>query len=138
MLNPEIVAREGAAVMREGCMSVPDYTGDVERATDITVRFLDGDGNPREIDDKRVRGGGDPARDGPPGRHPLPRPHLFPEDRAVPAQELPMILYPVVPSLPYTLSCGLALYPRKGFFTYVKKALPSRMNPNRCYLVDAH
>ncbi|MBJ6725699.1 peptide deformylase [Geomesophilobacter sediminis] len=39
MVNPEIVARSGAATMREGCMSVPDYTGDVERATDITVRF---------------------------------------------------------------------------------------------------
>jgi len=49
MLNPEIVEREGAAIMREGCMSIPDYTGDVERATGITVRFLDGDGNDREI-----------------------------------------------------------------------------------------
>jgi peptide deformylase len=35
--------------MREGCMSIPDYTGDVERATSITVRFRDGDGNDREI-----------------------------------------------------------------------------------------
>ncbi len=41
MVNPEIISRSGLAVMREGCMSVPDYTGDVERATDITVRFLD-------------------------------------------------------------------------------------------------
>lgn len=49
MVNPEIPAREGSAVMREGCMSIPDYTGDVERATEITVRFLDGDGSPQEI-----------------------------------------------------------------------------------------
>jgi peptide deformylase len=41
MVNPEIISRSGKAVMREGCMSVPDYTGDVERATEITVRFLD-------------------------------------------------------------------------------------------------
>jgi len=41
MLNPEIVAAHGAAVMREGCMSVPDYTGEVARATAITVRYLD-------------------------------------------------------------------------------------------------
>lgn len=41
MINPEIISRSGNAVMREGCMSVPDYTGDVERATEITVRFLD-------------------------------------------------------------------------------------------------
>jgi peptide deformylase len=50
MVNPEIVRREGSAVMREGCMSVPDYTGDVERATEITVRFLDEKGLPRQID----------------------------------------------------------------------------------------
>src|SRR5512145_2902785 len=41
MVNPEITAREGTAIMREGCMSVPDYTGDVERATVITVKYLD-------------------------------------------------------------------------------------------------
>jgi peptide deformylase len=50
MVNPEITAREGVAVMREGCMSVPDYTGDVERATSITVRFTDAAGELREIE----------------------------------------------------------------------------------------
>jgi peptide deformylase len=50
LVNPEIVRREGAAIMREGCMSVPDYTGDVERATAITVRFLDGTGEEREVE----------------------------------------------------------------------------------------
>jgi peptide deformylase len=49
LVNPEIIHREGGAVMREGCMSVPDYTGDVERSTSITVRFLDRSGDPREI-----------------------------------------------------------------------------------------
>jgi peptide deformylase len=49
MINPEIVAREGSAIMREGCMSVPDYTGDVERATAITVCFSEPDGTRREI-----------------------------------------------------------------------------------------
>ena len=49
MINPEIIARNGVAVMREGCMSVPDYTGDVERATEITVRFQEPDGSAREI-----------------------------------------------------------------------------------------
>jgi peptide deformylase len=50
LVNPEIVAREGAALMREGCMSVPDYTGEVERATAITVRFRDESGEEREVD----------------------------------------------------------------------------------------
>ncbi|MBI5483617.1 MAG: peptide deformylase [Deltaproteobacteria bacterium] len=50
MINPEITLRGGKiAVMREGCMSVPDYTGDVERATEITVQFSEPDGNRREI-----------------------------------------------------------------------------------------
>ena len=49
MINPEITSRSGSATMREGCMSVPDYTGDVERATEITVKFSEPDGNQREI-----------------------------------------------------------------------------------------
>ncbi len=49
MINPEIIARDGTAIMREGCMSVPDYTGDVERATVITVRYSDLDGAEHEI-----------------------------------------------------------------------------------------
>jgi len=49
MINPEITARSGVATMREGCMSVPDYTGDVERATEISVHFCEPDGTEREI-----------------------------------------------------------------------------------------
>lgn len=50
MINPEITARDGVAIMREGCMSVPDYTGDVERATRITVRFRQPDGDLRVVE----------------------------------------------------------------------------------------
>jgi peptide deformylase len=50
MANPEIISRDGAAIMREGCMSVPDYTGDVERATSITVRYQDASGNAQEVE----------------------------------------------------------------------------------------
>jgi len=41
LLNPEITVSSGSSVMREGCMSVPDYTGDVERATAITLSYMD-------------------------------------------------------------------------------------------------
>jgi peptide deformylase len=44
MLNPVVVAREGAEVIREGCMSVPDFTGNVRRATQIVVRGTTPDG----------------------------------------------------------------------------------------------
>jgi len=41
MVNPEIIQREGDQVVREGCMSVPDYTGNVRRAEDIVVQYID-------------------------------------------------------------------------------------------------
>ena len=44
MLNPEVIASSGNSVMREGCMSVPDYTGDVERATAVTVSYMNQEG----------------------------------------------------------------------------------------------
>ncbi len=50
LANPEIVEREGVAIMREGCMSVPDYTGDVERSTRIVIRSQDSSGNFRQIE----------------------------------------------------------------------------------------
>lgn len=50
MINPEIVAASGEAVMREGCMSVPDYTGDVARATSITVTYTDLSGSSQTIE----------------------------------------------------------------------------------------
>lgn len=49
MINPEITGRSGVATMREGCMSVPDYTGDVDRATDIELTFTEPDGSERII-----------------------------------------------------------------------------------------
>lgn len=50
MINPEITLASGSAIMREGCMSVPDYTGDVERPTEVTVRFTTPDGEERQVD----------------------------------------------------------------------------------------
>lgn len=49
MVNPEIISRSGQKVMREGCMSVPDYTGNVTRAEEIVVEFCDRDGSERVI-----------------------------------------------------------------------------------------
>ena len=50
LVNPEILSVEGAATMREGCMSVPDYTGEVERPTRIRLRYTDGMGACRELE----------------------------------------------------------------------------------------
>ncbi len=50
MINPEIVAWESIIKTREGCMSVPDYTGNVNRARKITVQYIDLDGRQRRFD----------------------------------------------------------------------------------------
>jgi len=48
LINPEILEMDGKAVSEEGCLSVPGYYEEVERAEHIRVRFLDRDGNPVE------------------------------------------------------------------------------------------
>ncbi|MBQ3853955.1 MAG: peptide deformylase, partial [Anaerovibrio sp.] len=40
MVNPEIIKKEGNIVDQEGCLSVPNVFGDVERAEKVTVEFL--------------------------------------------------------------------------------------------------
>ncbi len=44
MINPEITQRDGSVVWEEGCLSVPDYTADVERSESLTLRATDLDG----------------------------------------------------------------------------------------------
>ena len=50
MINPLVVARDGTEVVREGCMSVPDFTGNVPRAAAITVRGSSPDGEELTIE----------------------------------------------------------------------------------------
>lgn len=49
-INPEIIVRDGVEEMQEGCLSVPGYYDTVQRADSITVRALDRDGSPFELD----------------------------------------------------------------------------------------
>jgi peptide deformylase len=44
LVNPEITFYEGRSLGREGCLSVPDYTGKVERAKSITLEALNQNG----------------------------------------------------------------------------------------------
>jgi len=50
LVNPEITEWEGHAVGREGCLSVPDYTGNVIRAEKIHLQALDREGNTLSFD----------------------------------------------------------------------------------------
>ena len=43
-VNPEIAGQEGAVVQREGCLSVPDLTGNVQRATRVQIKAQDAAG----------------------------------------------------------------------------------------------
>jgi peptide deformylase len=45
LINPEIIAHSGSDRAEEGCLSIPDIYGDVERAARVTVRALDLEGN---------------------------------------------------------------------------------------------
>jgi len=50
MVNPEIISYDGFAKGREGCMSVPDYTGNVIRAESIELEYFDEFGEKHKID----------------------------------------------------------------------------------------
>ena len=45
MIDPVIVESSGREVGREGCMSVPDLTANVARATEVVVKGRDPEGN---------------------------------------------------------------------------------------------
>lgn len=48
LVNPEILEKDGKAFSEEGCLSVPGYYEEVERAEHIRVRYLDRNGDPQE------------------------------------------------------------------------------------------
>ncbi len=48
-INPEVTWRSNeCSVYAEGCLSVPEFQEDVERAAKVRVKFLDIDGQPHE------------------------------------------------------------------------------------------
>lgn len=50
LFNPDLLDAGGAEVRREGCLSVPHYTCDVERATRVVVRGTSPEGEVRVIE----------------------------------------------------------------------------------------
>ena len=50
MVNPRIVREEGTQTGDEGCISVPGKAGQVTRPNDVTVRFMDENGEHYELD----------------------------------------------------------------------------------------
>ena len=50
LFDPEVLLAHGPIMAREGCMSVPDLTGDVARASTVVMRGLTVDGTERVIE----------------------------------------------------------------------------------------
>jgi peptide deformylase len=50
LINPEIIDKEGTTVSEEGCLSVPGYYAEVQRAEQIRVRFMNRDGATTEME----------------------------------------------------------------------------------------
>ena len=50
LFDPELLLAEGGEVKREGCLSVPDYTCDVRRATSIVVSGRTPEGEHRVVE----------------------------------------------------------------------------------------
>lgn len=49
-INPEITKMEGSTISEEGCLSVPNNYASVDRAEKVTVKALDRDGKPFELE----------------------------------------------------------------------------------------
>ncbi|HEV3364278.1 MAG TPA: peptide deformylase [Acidimicrobiia bacterium] len=50
LFNPVLILARHLAVAREGCLSVPDFTGNVARATEVVVAGLTPEGTTRVIE----------------------------------------------------------------------------------------
>jgi peptide deformylase len=50
LFDPELVVARGPLVAREGCLSVPELTGDVARAGTVVVRGLTPEGDTRVVE----------------------------------------------------------------------------------------
>ncbi len=56
LFNPEIVLAEGTARGEEGCLSIPEVFGDVDRAARVVMRGLDRDGQSVEVEGTELLG----------------------------------------------------------------------------------
>ena len=49
LINPEIIDHKGHDIDVEGCLSIPEKYGTVERAEEVTVRYFDREGDEIEV-----------------------------------------------------------------------------------------
>ena len=49
LVNPELTSSEGEVIIEEGCLSLPGYYADVQRAAKVSVKALTRNGKPIKI-----------------------------------------------------------------------------------------
>lgn len=49
VINPKIIAKSGTEVYREGCLSIPEYYDEVERAAEVEITFQDRNGQLKNL-----------------------------------------------------------------------------------------
>lgn len=54
IINPEIVERDGTVRGEEGCLSIPEVFGDVERSARVVVRALNLEGETFEVEGREL------------------------------------------------------------------------------------
>ena len=88
-VNPQILWRsDERSTYEEGCLSIPEYYAEVERPASVRVRALDRDGTGPGSNGRGAARHRPAARDRPPRRRPVHRPHF--EAQARPGdQEVP-------------------------------------------------
>ena len=50
LVNPRVTGTKGAEVAREGCLSIPELTANVRRATHVTIEAADPAGEPVRVE----------------------------------------------------------------------------------------
>lgn len=50
LVNPEVVQKAGNVAMREGCLSIPDFTGNVRRPERVTIEARGVEGEPLRLE----------------------------------------------------------------------------------------
>ena len=49
LINPEVVRRTGERVVREGCLSIPEYVGEIKRSEQVRVKGIDASGKEQRL-----------------------------------------------------------------------------------------
>jgi peptide deformylase len=49
MINPKIISQSGEQVGQEGCLSIPEIKGTVKRPNNVTVEYMDENGEQRTL-----------------------------------------------------------------------------------------